>query len=52
MLNLLIFHVFVNIKMSFYKRFNILKIEIYKFVGGIGVKGSFGGLYTFLEVAD
>ena len=39
-------------KMSFYKRFNILKIEIYKFVGGIGVKGSFGGLYTFLEVAE
>lgn len=38
--------------MSFYKRFNILKIEIYKFVGGIGVKGSFGGLYTFLEVAE
>ena len=38
--------------MSFYKRFNILKIEIYKFVGGIGVKGSFEGLYTFLEVAE
>ena len=32
--------------------FNILNIEIYKFVGGIGVKGSFGGLYTFLEVAE
>ena len=39
-------------KMSFYKMFNILKIEIYKFVGGIGVKGSFEGLYTFLEVAE
>src|SRR5699024_1240117 len=38
-------------KISFYKIFNILNIEIYKFVGGIGVKGSFGGLYTFLEVA-
>ena len=38
--------------MSFYKRFNILKIEIYTFIGGIGVKGSFGGLYTFLEVAE
>ena len=37
--------------MSFYKRFNILNIEIYKFVGGIGVKGSFEGLYTFLEVS-
>ena len=32
--------------------FNILNIEIYTFIGGIGVKGSFGGLYTFLEVAE
>ena len=31
--------------------FNILNIEIYTFKGGIGVKGSFEGLYTFLEVA-
>ena len=31
--------------------FNILKIEIYTFIGGIRVKGSFEGLYTFLEVA-
>ncbi len=35
-------------KMSFYKMFNILNIEIYTFIGGIGVKGSFEGLYTFL----
>ena len=39
-------------KMSFYKIFNILNIEIYTFIGGIGVKGSFEGLYTFLEVAE
>ena len=39
-------------KMSFYKMFNILNIEIYTFIGGIGVKGSFEGLYTFLEVAE
>src|SRR5699024_3239311 len=39
-------------KISFYKMFNILNIEIYKFVGGIGVRGSFGGLYTFLVVAE
>ena len=39
-------------KMSFYKIFNILNIEIYMFIGGIGVKGSFEGLYTFLEVAE
>lgn len=39
-------------KMSFYKMFNILNIEIYTFKGGIGVKGSFEGLYTFLEVAE
>ena len=52
MLNLLIFHVFVNIKMSFYRIFNILNIEIYTFIGGIRVKGSFEGLYTFLEVAE
>ena len=32
--------------------FNILNIEIYTFIGGIGVKGSFEGLYTFLEVAE
>ena len=32
--------------------FNILNIEIYTFKGGIGVKGSFEGLYTFLEVAE
>ena len=38
--------------MSFYKMFNILNIEIYTFIGGIGVKGSFEGLYTFLEVAE
>ena len=38
-------------KISFYKIFNILNIEIYTFIGGIGVKGSFEGLYTFLEVA-
>ena len=31
--------------------FNILNIEIYTFIGGIRVKGSFEGLYTFLEVA-
>ena len=39
-------------KMSFYKIFNILNIEIYTCIGGIGVKGSFEGLYTFLEVAE
>ena len=39
-------------KMRFYKMFNILNIEIYTFIGGIGVKGSFEGLYTFLEVAE
>src|SRR5699024_12075311 len=49
--NLLIFHVFVNMKIIFYKIFNILNIEIYTFIGGIRVKGSFEGLYTFLEVA-
>ena len=38
-------------KISFYKMFNILNIEIYTFIGGIRVKGSFEGLYTFLEVA-
>ena len=38
--------------MSFYKRFNILNIEIYTFIGGMGVKGSLEGLYTFLEVAE
>ena len=38
-------------KISFYKIFNILNIEIYTFIGGIGVKGSFEGLYTFLEVS-
>ena len=38
-------------KISFYKIFNILNIEIYTFIGGIRVKGSFEGLYTFLEVA-
>ena len=38
--------------MSFYKMFNILNIEIYTFMGGIRVKGSFEGLYTFLEVAE
>ena len=32
--------------------FNILNIEIYTFIGGIVVKGSFEGLYTFLEVAE
>ena len=32
--------------------FNILNIEIYTFIGGIGVKGSFEGLYTFLEEAE
>ena len=32
--------------------FNILNIEIYTFMGGIRVKGSFEGLYTFLEVAE
>ena len=39
-------------KMSFYKIFNILNIEIYTFIGGIRVKCSFEGLYTFLEVAE
>jgi hypothetical protein len=39
-------------KMSFYKMFNILNIEMYTFMGGIRVKGSFEGLYTFLEVAE
>ena len=39
-------------KISFYKIFNILNIEIYIFIGGIGVRGSFEGLYTFLEVAE
>ena len=38
--------------MSFYRIFNILNIEIYTFIGGIRVKGSFEGLYTFLEVAE
>ena len=38
--------------MSFYKMFNILNIEMYTFMGGIRVKGSFEGLYTFLEVAE
>ena len=32
--------------------FNILNIEMYTFMGGIRVKGSFEGLYTFLEVAE
>ena len=32
--------------------FNILNIETYTFMGGIRVKGSFEGLYTFLEVAE
>lgn len=52
MLKLLIFHVFVNVRMSFYRIFNILNIEIYTFIGGLRVKGSFEGLYTFLEVAE
>ena len=32
--------------------FNRLNIEMYTFMGGIRVKGSFEGLYTFLEVAE
>ena len=37
-------------KMSFYKMFNILNIEIYTFIGGIGVKGSFEGLYYHIFI--
>ena len=32
--------------------FNILNIEIYTFIGGDWSESSFGGLYTFLEVAE